>query len=315
MAQTTIKQLLEAGVHFGHQTQRWNPKMKRYIFGERNGIYIINLEITLSCLTRALNFIKEVAQQGKEILMVGTKKQAQDHLREAAERCEMPYVDQRWLGGMLTNFETIRKSVSRLDRIDLMEQDGSFQFMKKKEVLMLTREREKLLKNLKGIRRMRRIPGALFVIDSKKEEIAIREAIKLGIPVVSVIDTNSDPDLINYPIPGNDDAIRAIKLFVQLIADAIQDGRQTFLKTKPSPTGEGEQPTETGGLPEEEVAVEAAEYPSPVSEKVDEPFDIDPVAVLPEDSKAEILAEQILAAKVVDDTSKEKIKKSVKKEK
>ncbi len=228
MSPVTIKQLLEAGVHFGHQTQRWNPKMKKYIFGERNGIYIINLEITLSCLDRAMNFLKQIASEGKEILMVGTKRQAQEPIREAAQKCGMPYVDQRWLGGMLTNFETVRKSIARLDQIDQMEKDGSFQFVTKKEVLMLKKEREKLAKNLTGIREMRRQPSALFVVDSKKEEIAIAEAIKLGIPVVAVLDTNCDPDKADYPIPGNDDAIRAVKLFCEVAYQAIKEGRDQF---------------------------------------------------------------------------------------
>lgn len=224
MSQLTIKQLLEAGVHFGHQTQRWNPKMKKYIFGERNGIYIINLEITLTCLERALAFLKQTAAEGKEILFVGTKKQAQESLRQAAGKCGMPYVEQRWLGGMLTNFETVRKSVSRLDQIDTMEEDGSFQFVTKKEVGMLKKEREKLVKNLSGVRKMRRLPGVIFVIDSKKEEIAIKEAIKLGIPVVAVLDTNCNPDLVDYPIPGNDDAIRAVRLFCDTAAQVILEG-------------------------------------------------------------------------------------------
>lgn len=200
--------------------------MKKYIFGERNGIYIINLEITLSCLEKALNFLKQVASEGKEILLVGTKRQAQEPLKEAAERCGMPYVEQRWLGGMLTNFETVRKSVARLEQIDKMEQDGSFSFVTKKEVGMLKKEREKLIKNLSGVRKMRRLPGALFVIDSKKEEIGIKEAIKLGIPVVAVLDTNCDPDLVDYAIPGNDDAIRAIKLFCELVAQSLIAGRE-----------------------------------------------------------------------------------------
>ena len=195
MPDLTIKQLLEAGVHFGHQTQRWNPKMKKFIFGERNGIYIINLETTLSCLKTAAEFLKKMSASGKAVLLVGTKKQAQSIVREAAERCGMPFVEQRWLGGMLTNFETVRKSVARLDLIDKMETDGSFQFITKKEGLVLKKEREKLVRNLKGIRKMRTLPGAIFVIDSKKEEIAIHEAVKLGIPVIAVLDTNCDPDL------------------------------------------------------------------------------------------------------------------------
>lgn len=232
MAQVTIKQLLEAGVHFGHQTQRWNPKMKKYIFGERNGIYIINLEITLSCIEKAMNYVKQLASEGKEILLVGTKRQAQEPLKNAAINSGMPYVEQRWLGGMLTNFETVRKSVARLEFIDKMEQEDGFQFVTKKEAGVLKKEREKLVKNLSGIRKMRRLPGALFVIDSKKEEIGIKEAIKLGIPVVAVLDTNCDPDLVDYPIPGNDDAIRAVKLFCELVTTAIKEGRDQFNTNK-----------------------------------------------------------------------------------
>ena len=228
LSQVTIKQLLEAGVHFGHQTQRWNPKMKKYIFGERNGIYIINLEITLTCLNSAMEFLKKVGAEGKEVLFIGTKKQAQDHIQDAADKCEMPYVNHRWLGGMLTNFETIRKSLARLNKIDELESDGSFKFMKKREVVSLNREREKLVKNLKGIRKLKNLPGAIFVIDSNKEEIAIKEAIKLGIPVVAVLDTNCNPDLVDYPIPGNDDAIRSIKLFVALSSAAIHSGRESY---------------------------------------------------------------------------------------
>lgn len=228
MAQVTIKQLLEAGVHFGHQTQRWNPKMKKYIFGERNGIYIINLEITLSCIEKAMAYIKQLASEGKEILLVGTKRQAQEPLKNAAINSNMPYVEQRWLGGMLTNFETVRKSVARLEYIDKTEQEGGFEFVTKKEAGMLKKEREKLIKNLSGVRKMRRLPAALFVIDSKKEEIGIKEAIKLGIPVVAVLDTNCDPDLVDYPIPGNDDAIRAVKLFCELVTQAIKEGRELF---------------------------------------------------------------------------------------
>ena len=230
MAEITIKQLLEAGVHFGHQTQRWNPKMKKYIFGERNGIYIINLEITVESLKKGLAFVKELTRQGREILFVGTKKQAQEPLAEAARRADMPFVNQRWLGGMLTNFETIRKSLGRLETIDTMEKDGSFQFVTKKEVGSLMKEREKLQKNLTGIRTMKKLPGAIFVIDAKKEEIAIYEARKLGIPVVSVLDTNCDPDLVDYPFPGNDDAIRAIKLFCDAVSDAAKEGLDAYRK-------------------------------------------------------------------------------------
>jgi len=230
LSQTTIKQLLEAGVHFGHQTQRWNPKMKKYIFGERNGIYIINLEITLTCLEKALQFLKQTATEGKFILFVGTKKQAQEPLKAAAEACGMPYVNQRWLGGMLTNFETIRKSIKKLDSIDAMEKDGSFQFITKKEIGSLKKEREKLVKNLSGVREMRKVPGAIFVIDSELEKIAVAEAKKLGVPVVAVLDTNGNPDGIDYPLPGNDDAIKAIKLFCETASNAILEGKKVFEK-------------------------------------------------------------------------------------
>ena len=224
MAQVTIKQLLEAGVHFGHQRQRWNPKMKKYIFGERNGIYILNLEVTLSCLKNVLQFVKQLSGEEKKVLFVGTKKQAQEPLRAASERAGMPYVDQRWLGGMLTNFETVRKSIKKLDSIDEMEKEGNFQFVTKKEANSLKKEREKLMKNLSGVRNMRKLPGALFVIDSENERIAIKEANKLDIPVIAVLDTNANPDGIDYPIPGNDDAIKAIKLLSDLIADEIIEG-------------------------------------------------------------------------------------------
>lgn len=230
MSAITIKQLLEAGVHFGHQTQRWNPKMKKYIFGERNGIYIINLELTLACLEKALEFLKQVALEGMSVLFVGTKRQAQEPLKAAAEACGMPYVSQRWLGGMLTNFETVRKSIKKLDSIDQMESDGSFQFITKKEAGSLKKEREKLIKNLSGVREMRKIPRAVFVIDCDHEKIAIAEARKLGIPVIAVLDTNGNPDGIDYPIPGNDDAIKAIKLFCEVVSNAVLEGRREFEK-------------------------------------------------------------------------------------
>ena len=233
MQQITLKQLLEAGVHFGHQTRRWNPKMKRFIFGEKSGIYIINLELTLECLTKAIQFLKKTAGEGKEILFVGTKKQAQDVVREAAQRCNMPYVNERWLGGMLTNFATVRKSVSRLEWIEQMESTGDFKFITKKEWSQLRKEREKLIRYLSGVRPMKRLPGALFIIDTKKEEIALHEAGLLEIPIVALIDTNCDPDLVDYPIPGNDDAIRAIKLFCDLAAETITEGRNEFLQIFP----------------------------------------------------------------------------------
>lgn len=259
MQQVTIKQLLEAGVHFGHQTRRWNPKMQRYIFGEKNGIYIINLELTMGCLTKALEFLKRTAAEGKEILFVGTKKQAQEGIRQAAESCRMPYVHNRWLGGMLTNFTTVQKSVARLDWIEQTEKKGDFKFITKKEVSGLMKEREKLVRYLTGIRLMKKLPGALLLIDTKKEEIALAEARKLRIPTVAVIDTNCDPDLVSYPIPGNDDAIRSIKLFCDLAVEAIQEGRNEFLKLYPS--NSNEQPFETSPVQKEEAEVPGPSAP------------------------------------------------------
>ena len=224
MASVSMKELLEAGVHFGHQTRRWNPKMKQYIFGERNGIYIIDLQKTLRMFKEATRFITEVAAQGGALLFVGTKRQAQDAVAEEAQRCGMYYVNQRWLGGLLTNFVTIKKSVARLKELDEMSTDGRYQLLSKKEVARLERERRGLEKNLSGIKEMKSLPRILFVIDSKKEEIAVREANRLQIPVVAVVDTNCDPDRIDHVIPGNDDALRAIKLFTSKVADAVVDG-------------------------------------------------------------------------------------------
>jgi small subunit ribosomal protein S2 len=226
MAVVSMKQLLEAGVHFGHQTRRWNPKMAPYIFTDRNGIYIIDLQKTVRKMEEAYNFIRDLSAEGKEILMVGTKKQAQESIEAEAKRCGMFYVTQRWLGGMLTNFQTIRKRIDRLNELDEMETNGAFDVLPKKEVIKLRLERDKLEKNLGGIREMKRLPGAVFVVDPRKERIAISEARKLGIPVVAIVDTNCDPDEVDYVIPGNDDAIRAVKLFASKIADAVLEGRQ-----------------------------------------------------------------------------------------
>ncbi len=223
-----IKQLLEAGVHFGHQTKKWNPKMRHYIFGEKNGIYIIDLEKTASALKEALDSLRETARSGGYVLFVGTKKQAQEIVKEEALRCGMFFVNQRWLGGLLTNFQTVRKSVRRLCDIERMRDDGTFAKLSKKEVAVLTKEMVKLLKNLEGVRKMERLPRALFVIDSKKEEIAVKEANRLDIPVVGLVDTNCDPDLIDFIIPGNDDAIKSIRLMTGMIADAILEGAQEF---------------------------------------------------------------------------------------
>lgn len=225
MAQkVSIKTLLEAGAHFGHQTRRWNPKMKPYIFGDRNGIYILDLKRTILELDRAYTFMRDLASKGGTILFVGTKKQAQEPIREEAERCGMPYVNNRWLGGMLTNFVTIRSRVNRLEEIEGMIEDGRMELLPKKEQILLNKELDKLTKNLGGIREMRRTPQALFVVDTKREEIAINEARRLGIPVVAMIDTNSDPDVIDYGIPANDDAIRSVQLVCSLMADAILAG-------------------------------------------------------------------------------------------
>jgi len=226
MAVISMKQLLEAGVHFGHQTRRWNPKMAEYIFTDRNGIYIIDLQKTAKKLEEAYNFIKEVSAQGGTILFVGTKKQAQDAIKEEAERCGMYYVNQRWLGGTLTNFKTIRKRVDRLLEIEKMEQDGTFSVLPKKEVAEILKEKEKLTRFLAGIKEMKKLPDALFVVDPRKEKIAVAEARKLEIPVVGIVDTNCDPDEVDYVIPGNDDAIRAVKLITAKIADAVIEGRQ-----------------------------------------------------------------------------------------
>jgi len=222
----TMKQLLEAGVHFGHQTRRWNPKMATYIYMERNGIYIIDLQQTVRKFDDAYNFIKSVAAEGRGVLFVGTKKQAQETIREEANRCGMYFVNQRWLGGMLTNYKTIRKRVLRLKELEKMQADGSMEVLTKKEVARLLNEKERLERFLGGIKDMERLPGAVFVVDPRKEKIAVAEARKLNIPVVAIVDTNCDPDEIDYVIPGNDDAIRAVKLISSRIADAVLEGKQ-----------------------------------------------------------------------------------------
>jgi small subunit ribosomal protein S2 len=219
-----MKELLEAGVHFGHQTKRWDPRMKEYIFGERNGIYIIDLQKTLKMFKEASKFVIELASQGKVILFVGTKRQAQDAIAEEATRCGMFYINQRWLGGLLTNWVTVQKSVKRLQELDDMATDGRYDLLTKKEVIKLERERKHLQANLAGIKNMRRLPDAIFVVDSSNEAIAVKEARKLGIPVVAVVDTNCDPTVVDYVIPGNDDALRAIRLFTSKIADSIAEG-------------------------------------------------------------------------------------------
>jgi len=259
MAVVAMKQLLEAGVHFGHQTRRWDPKMAEYIFQARNGIHIIDLQKTSKKLDEAYNFIKEQAEEGKDILFVGTKKQAQECVKDAAIRCNMFYVDQRWLGGMLTNYKTIQNRVNRLKKLEEMEADGTFELLPKKEVIELKKEMEKLEKNLGGIKEMTRLPGAMFIVDPKKERIAILEARKLGIPVVGLIDTNCNPEDVDYPIPGNDDAIRAVKLIADCIANAVIEGRQ----------GEAmEMPEEV--IEQQEVATEEKSMEQVVEETVEE---------------------------------------------
>lgn len=226
MPVVSMKQLLEAGVHFGHQTRRWNPKMAKYIFTDRNGIYIIDLQKTVRKMDEAYRFVKKLAADGGIVLFVGTKKQAQEAVREEAERCGMYYVNQRWLGGMLTNFSTIRKRIDRLHELEKMEEEGLFESLTKKEIAKLLHEKEKLNKFLGGIKNMERLPDAVFIVDPRKEKIAVAEARKLGIPIVAIVDTNCDPDEIDYVIPGNDDAIRAIRLLTSKIADAVLEGKQ-----------------------------------------------------------------------------------------
>ena len=283
MVNISMKDFLEAGVHFGHQTSRWNPKMKKFIYGERNGIYIIDLQKTLRQFREVIQYISEISSEGKKLLMVGTKRQAQEAIAEEARRCGMFYVNHRWLGGLLTNFTTIQKSILRLKELDEMSQDGRYELQTKKEVLRLERERKHLEANLAGIKDMDGLPDVLFVIDSQKEDIAVREARRLSIPVVGVVDTNCDPDMVDYVIPGNDDALRAIRLFSSRIADAVLEGKQIALDKQMEAekltaeqaaddleaareagalsTAEGEVP----GAPGEETAIppkaEAADFP------------------------------------------------------
>jgi small subunit ribosomal protein S2 len=259
-----MKELLEAGVHFGHQTKRWNPKMKEYIFGERNGIYIIDLQKTLKMFKEASNFVRDLAAEGKTIMFVGTKRQAQDAIAEEANRSSMYYVNQRWLGGLLTNWVTVQKSVKRLKELDDMATDGRYELLPKKEVIKLERERKHLQANLAGIKDMNRLPDAVFVIDSNKEQIAVREARKLGIPVVAVVDTNCDPSEVDYVIPGNDDALRAIRLFASKIADSVVEGNQAATDKQQAEVrdavaaseGEGQQATAEEDASAEEISME-----------------------------------------------------------
>ncbi len=267
MAVVAMKQLLEAGVHFGHQTRRWDPKMAEYIFQARNGIHIIDLQKTSKKLDEAYSFVKEQAEEGKTVLFVGTKKQAQECMKEAALKCGMYYVDQRWLGGMLTNFETIRARVQRLKDLETMQEDGTFDVLPKKEVILLKKEMEKLERNLGGIKEMEQLPGVIFLVDPKKERIAILEAKKLGIPVVGLVDTNCNPEELDYPIPGNDDAIRAVKLIADVMANAVIEGKQgeSF-----EPEMEEEQEVKTEEPTSIEEVVEAAEETEQAKETTEE---------------------------------------------
>lgn len=276
-----IRQLLEAGVHFGHQTKRWNPRMKRYIFDQRNGIYIIDLEKTLACLEEAKAFLKELASKGGKILFVGTKKQAQAATQEQAQRAGAFYVSCRWVGGLLTNFATVRKSVNHLKEMERMQEEGIMDKLSKKEVSRLHKEMGKLKKNFSGILDMEELPQAVFVVDPKKEDTAIKEAMRLGLPIVALIDTNSDPDMIDFPIPGNDDAIRSIKLIVSLIADSVLEGRQEFLHLKK----EGEKQAEIIKPKEIVEEVEMAEVEKLVPEEELEKIEGSDVDVLGKVSK------------------------------
>lgn len=256
----TMKELLEAGVHFGHQTRRWNPKMKSYIFTARNGIYIIDLQQTVRMFNQAYEYMRDLVAQGKVILFVGTKKQAQESVKDEAERCGVPYVNQRWLGGMLTNFQTVKKSIDVIERLEEMETDGSFERLTKKEGLKLRKKKQKLLKILGGVKDMKRIPDAMFVVDPSREEIAVQEARKLEIPVIAIVDTNCDPDLIDVIIPGNDDAIRAIKLFLRYSAEAVLEGKAEYEAQLASVAAEEEVEEPTMSLintEEDEVEAEA----------------------------------------------------------
>ena len=305
MAVVTMKQLLEAGVHFGHQTRRWNPKMQRYIFGARNGIYIIDLQKTLRLFKEAYRFVRELSSDEGVVLFVGTKKQAQEAIMEEAERCGMPYVNQRWLGGLLTNFATIKKSVARLKKYEAMEQEQDWGGLTKKEILGIQKEKAKLSNNLEGVKEMPKLPDAVFVVDPKREDIAVREVRKLGIPVLAIVDTNCDPDVVDYVIPGNDDAIRSIRLFASKIADAVIEGQQIVgagdvgVVEAPKSPAEASEPEEAeteapkreeaepeAPEPEEAVGTEEAEPEAPELEEAVATEEAEPEAPEPEEAVA-----------------------------
>jgi small subunit ribosomal protein S2 len=275
MAVVGMKQLLEAGVHFGHQTRRWNPKMKPYIFGARNGIYIIDLQRTVRLFNTAYQFVVDTVAAGESVLFVGTKQQARDTIQEETDRCGMYFINQRWLGGMLTNFKTIKQRIDRLKELDAMFTDGSINRFPKKEILVLGREREKLERNLGGIKKMNRLPGVLFVVDTQRENIAVAEANRLGIPVVAIVDTNCDPDVIDYPIPGNDDAIRAIRLVTSKVADAAIEGRNKFSEVQQADVDKGMELEEVpaGQILGQEEKGPVVEIVNPVSDQPTEDTD------------------------------------------
>ncbi|HET9406563.1 MAG TPA: 30S ribosomal protein S2 [Candidatus Sulfotelmatobacter sp.] len=281
MATITMKELLEAGVHFGHQTKRWNPKMKEFIFGERNGIYIIDLQKTLKMFKEASKFVQDLAADGRIVLFVGTKRQAQDAIAEEATKCGAFYINQRWLGGLLTNWVTVQKSVKRLKELDDMATDGRYELLPKKEVIKLERERKHLQANLAGIKEMNRLPDAIFVIDSNKEQIAVREARKLGIPVVAVVDTNCDPSEVDYVIPGNDDALRAIRLFTSKISESIAEGAQLLTDKQAADLAAGVSVAQQAEAAPSEAPAEGAEdATNSAAEYAGEPDDISMEEVL-----------------------------------
>jgi small subunit ribosomal protein S2 len=258
----TIKSLLEAGVHFGHQTNRWNPKMKRYIFGEKNGIYIIDLQITLQCFQKAYDFTRDTVAAGESVLFVGTKRQAMSIVEEEANRSGMFFVNQRWLGGMLTNFQTLRRSITQLKKLEAAETDGTYERLKKKEIVKMKKEQGKLEKYLSGIKNMKDIPGCIYILDTRIQHITVKEANRLGIPVIALVDTNCDPEGVDFPIPGNDDAIRSLRLFTAQIADACLEGAELRRKRQDSAAnGDGFLPEESGSGPSEEII--ASENPQP----------------------------------------------------
>lgn len=257
MVEELIKKLLESGVHFGHQTQRWNPKMQRFIFGQRSGIYIIDLEKTAEHLGQAQDFVRDVAARGGRILFVGTKKQAQMIVEEEAVKSDMFYIKSRWLGGLLTNFQTVKKSIQRLDTIEKMAENGIWESLKKKEIARLNKEKERLLRDLGGIRQMKELPDVIFIVDPKRESIAVKEAMKLGIPLVAIVDTNCDPECIDYPIPGNDDALKSVRLLTSLISESIREGRKEFVTSTNKAAEEAEAKAKAEAESAETAKVEA----------------------------------------------------------